>query len=217
MKNLLVILFILFFSYTSGQQAAGSWGDAPVPDQVSRNQSNYFNYQEIKREYESFNTGIPKFDKDDGSKKMFLPPSIKIIKAGYLKKEKFKGVIFTDISHHSIFPNKVRKQIVSLFKKSDYVTNKKKWNTKKNGFPEENIYVTINSKYFDNSTAKWAINNAVVLDNSTKYTEYLSTYKAYSDFSCEWEFKDYNQEVILSFKTINKDFPEILKELKLIE
>ena len=215
MKNLLVILFILFFSYTSGQQAAGSWGDAPVPDQVSRNQPNYFNYQEIKREYESFNTGIPKFDKDDGSKKMFLPPSIKIIKAGYLKKEKFKGVIFTDISHHSIFPNKVRKQIVSLFKKSDYVTNKKKWNTKKNGFPEENIYVTINSKYFDNSTAKWAIMGTG--GDKKEEIEYLSTYKAYSDFSCEWEFKDHNQEVILSFKTINKDFPEILKELKLIQ
>ena len=80
-----------------------------------------------------FKSLSPKFDKDDGSKKMFFPPSIKIIKAGYLKKEKFKGVIFTDISHHSIFPNKVRKQIVSLFKKSDYVTNKKKWNTKKKG------------------------------------------------------------------------------------
>ena len=215
MKDLLFIILILFSSNTLGQQAAGSWGDAPVPDQVSRNQSNYFNYQEIKREYESFNTGIPKFDKDDGSKKMFLPPSIKIIKAGYLKKEKFKGVIFTDISHHSIFPNKVRKQIVSLFKKSDYVTNKKKWNTKKNGFPEENIYVTINSKYFDNSTAKWAIMGTG--GDKKEEIEYLSTYKAYSDFSCEWEFKDHNQEVILSFKTINKDFPEILKELKLIE
>ena len=215
MKDLLFIILILFSSNTLGQQAAGSWGDAPVPDQVSRNQSNYFNYQEIKREYESFNTGIPKFDKDDGSKKMFLPPSIKIIKAGYLKKEKFKGVIFTDISHHSIFPNKVRKQIVSLFKKSDFVTNKKKWNTKKNGFPEENIYVTINSKYFDNSTAKWAIMGTG--GDKKEEIEYLSTYKAYSDFSCEWEFKDHNQEVILSFKTINKDFPEILKELKLIE
>ena len=215
MKDLLFIILILFSSNTLGQQAAGSWGDAPVPDQVSRNQSNYFNYQEIKREYESFNTGIPKFDKDDGSKKMFLPPSIKIIKAGYLKKEKFKGVIFTDISHHSIFPNKVRKQIVSLFKKSDYVTNKKKWNTKKNGFPEENIYVTINSKYFDNSTAKLAIMGTG--GDKKEEIEYLSTYKAYSDFSCEWEFKDHNQEVILSFKTINKDFPEILKELKLIE
>ena len=215
MKDLLFIILILFSSNTLGQQAAGSWGDAPVPDQVSRNQSNYFNYQETKREYESFNTGIPKFDKDDGSKKMFLPPSIKIIKAGYLKKEKFKGVIFTDISHHSIFPNKVRKQIVSLFKKSDYVTNKKKWNTKKNGFPEENIYVTINSKYFDNSTAKLAIMGTG--GDKKEEIEYLSTYKAYSDFSCEWEFKDHNQEVILSFKTINKDFPEILKELKLIE
>jgi len=217
MKDLLFIILILFSSNTLGQQAAGSWGDAPVPDQVSRNQSNYFNYQETKREYESFNTGIPKFDKDDGSKKMFLLPSIKIIKAGYLKKEKFKGVIFTDISHHSIFPNKVRKQIFSLFKKSDYVTNKKKWNTKKNGFPEKNIYVTINSKYFDNSTAKWAISNTGVGSDKKKEIEYLRTYSSYSDFSCEWEFKDHNQEVILSFKTINKDFPEILKELKLIE
>jgi len=188
MKNLLVILFILFFSYTSGQQAAGSWGDAPVPDQVSRNQSNYFNYQEIKREYESFNTGIPKFDKDDGSKKMFLPPSIKIIKAGYLKKEKFKGVIFTDISHHSIFPNKVRKQIVSLFKKSDYVTNKKKWKTK-DGYSKDNIYVSINSSYIDE----------------------------YQDFNAYWIFKDHNQEVILSFKATNKDFHLVLNELNLLK
>ena len=140
-----------------------------------------------------------------------------IIKSGYLKKEKFKGVIFTDISHHSIFPNKVRKQIFSYFKKSDYVTNKKKWNTKKNGFPEENIYVTINSKYFDSSTAKEAINKGGVGLDKKKEIEYLRTYSFYSDFFSEWEFKDYNQEVILSFKTINKDFPEILNELKLIQ
>ena len=216
MKNLLFIILILFFSYTSGQQAAGSWGDAPLPGQTIANQPNYYNYDGLKREYESFNTGIPKFDKDDGSKKMFLPPSIKIIKAGYLKKEKFKGVIFTDISHHSIFPNKVRKQIFSLFKKSDYVTNKKKWKTK-DGYLKDNIYVSINSKYFDKSTAKWAINNGGVTADKKKEIEYLRTYSFNSDFSSEWEFKDYNQEVILSFKTINKDFPEILKELKLIE
>ena len=215
MKYLFFILLILFSSSLLAQQAAGSWGDAPRPGQVLRDQSNYFNYQETKREYESFNTGNPKFDKNDGSKKMFLPPSIKIIKAGYLKKKNFKGVIFTDISHHSIFPNKVRKQIVSLFEKATYVTNKKKWNIKKKGFPEDNIYVTINSKYFDNSTAKWAIMGTG--GDKKEEIEYLSTYKAYSDFSCEWEFKDHNQEVILSFKTINKDFPEILKELKLIE
>ena len=215
MKNLLFIILILFSSNTFGQQAAGSWGDAPLPRQISRTQQDYNN--QLRREYQSFNTGIPKFDKDDGSKKMFLSPSIKIIKSGYLKKEKFKGVIFTDISHHSIFPHKVRKQIFSLFKKSGYVTNKKKWNTKKNLFSEENIYVTIKSKYFDNSTAKWAINNGAVGADKKKEIEYLRTYSSYSDFFSEWEFKDYNQEVILSFKTINKDFPEILKELKLIE
>jgi len=215
MKNLLFIILILFSSNTFGQQAAGSWGDAPLPRQISRTQQDYNN--QLRREYQSFNTGIPKFDKDDGSKKMFLSPSIKIIKSGYLKKEKFKGVIFTDISHHSIFPHKVRKQIFSLFKKSGYVTNKKKWNTKKNLFSEENIYVTIKSKYFDNSTAKWAINNGAVGADKKKEIEYLRTYSSYSDFFSEWEFKDYNQEVILSFKAINKDFPEILKELKLIE
>ena len=215
MKNLLFIILILFSSNTFGQQAAGSWGDAPLPRQISRTQQDYNN--QLRREYQSFNTGIPKFDKDDGSKKMFLSPSIKIIKSGYLKKEKFKGVIFTDISHHSIFPHKVRKQIFSLFKKSGYVTNKKKWNTKKNLFSEENIYVTIKSKYFDNSTAKWAINNGAVGSDKKKEIEYLRTYSSYSDFFSEWEFKDYNQEVILSFKAINKDFPEILKELKLIE
>ena len=75
--------------------------------------------------------------------------------------------------------------------------------------------MTINSKYFDNSTAKWAIMGTG--GDKKEEIEYLSNYKAYSDFSCEWEFKDHNQEVILSFKTINKDFPEILKELKLIE
>ena len=130
--------------------------------------------------------GVIKFD--DIKYEYLLDPATQIIKSGYIKREGLKGIIFTDITHHSIFASKVRKQIFSLFEKSPYYTNKKKWKTK-DGYSKDNIYVSINSSYIDE----------------------------YQDFNAYWIFKDHNQEVILSFKATNKDFHLVLNELNLLK
>ena len=133
-----------------------------------------------------FNTMNAEFEDIDNT--YLLVPATQIIKPGYIKREGLKGIIFTDITHHSIFASKVRKQIFSLFEKSPYYTNKKKWKTK-DGYSKDNIYVSINSSYIDE----------------------------YQDFNAYWIFKDHNQKLILSFKATNKDFQLVLNELKLIE
>ena len=133
-----------------------------------------------------FNTMNAEFE--DMNNTYLLDPATQIIKSGYIKREGLKGIIFTYITHHSIFASKVRKQIFSLFEKSPYYTNKKKWKTK-DGYSKGNIYVSINSSYIDE----------------------------YQDFNAFWIFKDHNQEVILSFKVTNKNFHRVLNELNLLK
>lgn len=70
-----------------------------------------------------FNTMNAEFE--DMNNTYLLDPATQIIKSGYIKREGLKGIIFTDITHHSIFASKVRKQI-SLFLKSLHTTQIKK-------------------------------------------------------------------------------------------
>ena len=179
MKHFILSLLFLFQFNLFSQQAASN--NMPVV-----NTPIYRDNSTIMVERAMGQMGVIKFD--DIKYEYLLDPATQIIKSGYIKREGLKGIIFTDITHHSIFASKVRKQIFSLFEKSDYVTNKKKWKTK-DGYSKDNIYVSINSSYIDE----------------------------YQDFNAYWIFKDHNQEVILSFKATNKDFHLVLNELNLLK
>ena len=177
---ILSLLFLFQFNLFSQQAASNNMSVAPSYNSAAIETANNITMNEIRY------TGNVRFD--DIQYEYLLDPATQIIKSGYIKREGLKGIIFTDINHHSIFASKVRKQIFSLFEKSDYVTNKKKWKTK-DGYSKDNIYVSINSSYIDE----------------------------YQDFNAYWIFKDHNQEVILSFKATNKDFHLVLNELNLLK
>ena len=180
MKHFILSLLFLFQFNLFSQQAASNNMQVVNTPVIYRDNSTIMVDRAVGE------MGVVKFD--DIKYEYLLDPATQIIKSGYIKREGLKGIIFTEITHHSIFAYKVRKQIFSLFEKSDYVTNKKKWKTK-DGYSKDNIYVSVNSSYIDE----------------------------YQDFNAYWIFKDHNQEVILSFKVTNKNFHRVLNELNLLK
>ena len=108
MKHFILSLLFLFqFNLFSQQAASNNMSVAPSYNSAAIETANNITMNEIRY------TGNVRFD--DIQYEYLLDPATQIIKSGYIKREGLKGIIFTDITHHSIFASKVRKQIFSLF------------------------------------------------------------------------------------------------------